>query len=137
LAAVALMTLSAVILFVLGALHFVYTFWGPKLTPRDPSVTIRMSEVALVISKQTIMWRCWIGFNASHSMGLMLFGLIYGYLAIAHSQILFHSPFLLVVGLGMAGGICAVSRVYLFSIPFAGTSISLACYVAGIVMSRS
>jgi hypothetical protein len=23
------------------------------------------------------MWKAWVGFNVSHSMGLMLFGLIY------------------------------------------------------------
>jgi hypothetical protein len=39
-----------------------------------------------------------VGFNASHSMGLILFGLVFGYLALAHRQLLFQSPFLLVVG---------------------------------------
>ena len=35
-------------------------------------------------TKETTMWRCWVGFNASHSMGLILFGLAFGYLALAH-----------------------------------------------------
>ncbi len=52
------------------------------------------------------MWRCWMGFNASHSMGLILFGLIYGYLALAHDQLLFRSPFLLLVGLVMLAHLC-------------------------------
>jgi hypothetical protein len=134
--AVVLMALSASILFTLGLLHLVYTFWGPKLTPRDPALRIRMSEVALVITKETTIWRCWIGFNASHTMGLMLFGVIYGFLAIAHSQMLFHSPFLLVVGFAMVGGVCVLGRRYFFSVPFIGASISLVCYVASIVMSR-
>src|SRR5215813_10319922 len=99
------MTLSAGILFALGSIHLVYTFWGPKLTPRDPALRIRMSEVPLVISKATTTWRCWVGFNASHSMGAMFFGVIYGDLAIGHSQLLFHSPELLAVGLAMVGGL--------------------------------
>jgi len=69
-------------------------------------------------------------------MGAILFGLIYGFLAIVHRQLLFQSPFLLVVGLAMVGGFFALSKVYWFSIPFTGISISLACYVASIVMSR-
>jgi hypothetical protein len=53
-----------------------------------------------------------MGFNASHSMGLILFGLIYGYLALAHGQLLFRSPFLLVVGLAMLCGLVALCKVY-------------------------
>ena len=135
--AVVLMTLSAGILFTLGLLHLVYTFWGPKLTPRDPALRIRMSEVSPVITKETTMWRAWVGFNASHSMGAILLGLIYGFLAIAHSQLLFQSSFLIVVGLAMLGGFFALGKVYWFSIPFTGISISLTCYVASIVMSRA
>ena len=47
------------------------------------------------------------------------------------------APFLLVVGLAMVGGFLALGKVYWFSIPFTGISISLACYVASIVMSRA
>lgn len=135
-AAVVLMTLCTAILFVLGAFHFVYTFRGPKLTPRDPALRSRMNEISPVITKETTMWRCWIGFNASHGMGLMLFGLVYGFLTVAHGQLLFHSPFLLLVGFAMVTGVSVLSKRYFFSVPFLGTSVSLACYVGSIVMSR-
>jgi hypothetical protein len=78
-----------------------------------------------------------MGFNASHSMGLILFGLIYGYLALAHGQLLFRSPFLLVVGLAMLGGLVVLCKVYFFSGPLTYVSISLACYLAGIALSRA
>jgi hypothetical protein len=70
-------------------------------------------------------------------MGLILFGLIFGFLALAHGQLLFHSPFLLVVGLTMLGGLAVLFKVYFFSAPFTGICISLACYVASIVLSRA
>ena len=130
------MVLSASIGLTLGVLHLVYTFWGTKLTPRDPALRVSMSEISPVITKQTTMWRCWVGFNASHSMGAILFGLIYGYLAIGHSQLLFQSPFLLIVGLAMLGGFFALAKIYWFSAPFTGISISLVCYVVSIVASR-
>jgi hypothetical protein len=137
LAAKILMVLSASIIFTLGVVHLVYTFWGPNLTPRDPALQISMSQIAPVITKETTMWQCWVGFNASHSMGLILFGLVFGFLALAHGQLLFQSPFLLVVGLAMLGGFVVLCKVYFFSAPLTGISISLACYVASIALSRA
>ena len=81
------------------------------------------------------MWRCWVGFNASHSMGLILFGLVFGYLALAHGRLLFQSPFLLVVGLAMLGGFVVLCKLCFFSVPLAGISISLACYLASMALS--
>ena len=137
LAAKILMVLSASIIFTLGVVHLVYTFWGPKLTPRDPALQISMSQISPVITKETTMWRAWVGFNASHSMGLILFGLVFGFLTLAHGQLLFKSPFLLVVGLAMLGGLVVLCRVYFFSVPLTGICISLACYLASIVLSRT
>jgi hypothetical protein len=131
------MALSASIIFTLGVVHLVYTLWGLKLTPRDPVLQISMSQISPVITKETTMWRCWVGFNASHSMGLILFGLVFGFLGLAHSQLLFRSPFLLVVGLAMLGGFVVICKVYLFRVPLTGVSISLACYVASIALSRA
>ena len=70
-------------------------------------------------------------------MGAILFGLVFGFLAVAHSQILFQSTFLLLTGLLMLGGYLALGRVYWFSAPFTGISVSLACYVASVAVARA
>ena len=132
-AATVLMLASAAIVFALGALHLTYTFFGAKLTPRDPALQARMREVSPVITKETTMWRCWVGFNASHSMAALLYGLIYGFLAVAHREILFGSPYLLAVGFLMIGGFVLLARAYWFSIPYAGVSVALACYVTSVI----
>src|SRR6202522_4480342 len=131
------MVVSASIVFTLGVFHLAYTFRGSLLTPRDPALQISMSQISPVITKETTMWRCWVGFNASHSMGLILFGLVFGFLVLAHGQLLFQSPFLLVVGLAMLGGLVVLCKLYFFSGPLVGMSISLGCYVASIALSRS
>src|SRR5580658_5029665 len=136
LAAKILMVLSASIVFTLGVVHLVYTFWGPRLTPRDPALQVSMSQIAPVITKETTMWRCWVGFNATHSMGLILFGVVFGFLALAHVELLFQSPMLLGVGLAMLGALVVLCKLYFFSMPLAGMSLSLAGYVASIVLSR-
>jgi hypothetical protein len=135
LVATVLMSFSAAILLTLGVLHLVYTFWGPKLTPRDSALQSAMRQISPVITKETTMWRAWVGFNASHSMGAILFGLIYGFLANAHAELLFGSPFLLLVGLAMLSGFFLLGKFYWFRIPFVGISISLVCYVVSIAAS--
>jgi hypothetical protein len=131
-----LMVVSAGIILALGALHLAYTFWGPKLTPRDHALQVSMDQVSPVISRETTMWRAWVGFNASHSMALILFGLIYCFLAITNSSLLFRSPFLLIVGLAMLVGLLILCKVFWFRVPFIGVGISLVCYLASIAASR-
>jgi hypothetical protein len=131
--AMTLMSVSALVVLALGVLHLVYTFSGPKLTPRDPALQAQMSEVPLVITRQTTMWRAWIGFNASHSMGAILFGLVYGFLGNAYPELLFNSPFLLIVGFAMLAGLAVLAKLYWFRIPFRGVAVALVCYVSSIV----
>lgn len=129
-----LIAASAAITLLLGAIHLLYTFYGQKLFPRDPALLARMQEISPVITRQTTMWRAWIGFNASHSYGLMLFGAIYGYLALAHGDILFQSVFLLAVGLALLIGYIVLCKKYFFRIPLLGVLLATALYVGALVI---
>lgn len=132
----ALMCASAAIVFVLGTAHLIYTFYGKKLQPRDPKLLGAMQQDHLGITRQTTVWRAWLGFNASHSLGAMLFGLIYGYLALAHPQLLFGSAFLLVVGAAMLGALLVLAVRYWFSIPRNGICLALACYLLSVLLAQ-
>lgn len=130
------MAASAAILAVVGALHVYGTLFDSDLSPRDPALQKRMREVSPVITDETTMWRAWIGFNVGFGMGAMLHGLVYAFLAVAHARLLFGSRFLLAAGFLMSGGFTALSRRYLFKIPAFCFGVSLACYVASIVLAR-
>ncbi len=130
-----LMAASAGIILLLGAIHLLYTFAGIRLHPRDPELRRQMQRVPPVLSAQTSMWRAWVGFNASHSMGALLFGLVYGFLAIGYGDLLFSSPFLLGLGLSMLLGYTVLGAVYWFSIPLAGISMALLLYLASVVVA--
>lgn len=134
-AASILMAASAGVILALGLVHLLYTFHGEKLTPRDPMLQAAMRAASPVLTRQTTMWKAWVGFNASHSLGAILFGLVYGYLALAHGAFLFASPFLLAVGFGMLATYLALGYAYWFSIPFRGIGLSLACYVAAVAFA--
>ena len=129
----AFMLASAAIIFALGAVHLLYTFRGRKLTPRDPALQTAMTQVSPVISRETTMWKAWVGFNASHSMGALLFGLVYGWFALAHPAQLFASWFLLAVGFAMLAGFIALGRVYWFSVPFRCIVLATVLYGAALV----
>jgi len=129
--------LSAAVILALGVVHLLYTFRGPKLMPRDRALQARMREVSPVISRETTMWKAWIGFNASHALGAILFGLVYGYLALAHPAVLFQSAFLLGLGLCLLAAYAALGKAYFFSVPFTGILIALVSYVIGLVAALS
>jgi hypothetical protein len=124
---------SAAVIFTLGALHLLYTFKGTRLHPRDPALATRMLEVSPRISQETTMWRAWVGFNASHSYGALLFGLVYGYLALAHRDFLFDSAFLLAIGAVFLAGYVFLGKRYWFSVPYRGVLLATAFYVVGVL----
>ncbi|WP_211441918.1 LIC_13387 family protein [Collimonas humicola] len=129
-----LVAASAAIILLLGLLHLLYTFYGPKLFPRDRELQTRMQEVSPVITRQTTMWKAWVGFNASHSYGLILFGAVYGYLALAHSDFLFQSVFLLLLGLILLFGYVFLAKRYFFRIPFRGTLLATILYTLALII---
>ena len=129
-----LVAAAAAIFLVLGCLHLAYTFIGPKFDPRDAALKLRMQEVSPVITRETTMWRCWVGFNASHSYGAILFGWIYGYLALAHGKLLFESPFLLLTGVAFIAAYAVLARTYWFSIPFRGIVTGAVLYALALVV---
>jgi hypothetical protein len=126
---------SAAVILLLGLLHLLYTFRGPMLHPSDSDLTAKMMTVSPVISQETTMWRVWIGFNATHSFGLILFGGIYGYLAMRHSAFLFHSRFLLALGFALLLCYAVTARLYFFSAPFRGVVLAAGLYLLGIVLN--
>ena len=63
----------------LGLLHALYTFADisrpRRLVPDNPAVIEAMSSSGVRLARGgTTMWRAWVGFNFSHSLGAILFG---------------------------------------------------------------
>jgi len=128
---------SAAVILALGMVHLLYTFHGTKLHPRDPQLRQQMEETSPVITRRTTMWRAWVGFNASHSFGAILFGLVYGYLGLLHTAFLLDSGFLLGLGLLLLGGYVFLGKRYWFSVPFRGIVLASLLYVAALLSALS
>jgi hypothetical protein len=130
-----LIAVSAAVILSMGLLHLLYTFYGTKLLPRDTELLVRMREVSPVISRQTTMWKAWVGFNASHSFSAILFGFVYGYLALLHAAFLFQSTFLLLLGLALLLGYLGLAKSYWFSAPLRGILLATVLYAAGLLIA--
>jgi hypothetical protein len=127
----ALVALSAIVVVFLGAVHVYYTVATDKFEPRDADLKGRLEAVSPVLTRHTTMWKAWIGFNLSHSLGLLLFGVVYGYLAIFRFSVLQDSTFLLVTGALLLSVYAVLGKLYWFSAPFHGISLALVLYFAG------
>jgi hypothetical protein len=127
-----LIAASALVIFILGAVHLWFTFVGTKLHPRNLSVQTSMEAEHPVLTRQTTIWKAWVGFNASHSYGAMLFGLVYGYLAVAESSFLSAATFLLVVGWLLLLGYGFLGKRYWFSVPFRGIVLANVLYIVAL-----
>lgn len=119
----------------LGILHTVYTitdtYKPKKLTPYKSGVMNLMKESTLAITKETNMWRAWVGFNISHSIGILFFSLTYLYLSISYISFLESSLFFMSAAPIISLTYFILSKKYWFSIPAIGSAIGLLCFVAG------
>ena len=120
---------SAAVIFALGLAHLVLTFHGNKLHPREASLIEAMKAASPVLTRQTTMWKTWIGFNASHSLGALLFGLVFGYFAAVAPSLFFGSLYLRGVGLALLAGYVFLGKQYWFSTPFRGIVLASVLYV--------
>lgn len=133
--AAALIAASACILGALGAIHLLYTFRGTRLHPRDPGLQRAMEQSALVITRQTTVWRANKGFNGTHSLGILAFAAIYTHLALWRPAVLADSPFLMALGMAVLLAYLVLARRYFFSVPFRGVALASALYALGWVLA--
>ena len=119
---------------VLGIAHALATPLAPTdrkgLSPRDPAVAEALRGTTPLLTRRTDLWRLWVGFNLSHSLGAVAF-----------------AAFVLAIGL-TPGGFAALSAVcvplsalvaaaylgvgirYWFRTPIVGCAVSLTCFLA-------
>lgn len=129
-----LIAASAMVILFLGTMHLVLTYSGPAFHPRDAALMAAMKADSPRVSRGTTMWRAATGFHASHSLGAMMFGLIYAYLALEGSGFLFRSIFLSAFGMLVLLSYLVLAKVYWFKIPLRGIALANVLYAAGLAV---
>ena len=123
-----LLITGALIFGVLGAIHLLYTFFTNKFDARDSLVTRAMKRTSPVLTKETSMWRAWIGFNASHSLGAMLVAAVYIPLTVSYFSVIQQSLWFSLLPVLVGLSYLVLARAYWFKIPFLGVLISTLCF---------
>jgi hypothetical protein len=126
-----LLTLGGTVFIVLGSLHAIYTLLDlrnpRRLVPADPSVRHAMANTAVKLSGgSTDMWRAWIGFNFSHSLGVLLVGILAVWAGSRDAVPAGIVPLLTLI----ACIYLVLALRYWFSHPAIGIAIGTACFAA-------
>lgn len=108
----------------LGTIHLIYTLFTNKFETRDANLTQAMKNVSPNISGDTSVWNAWIGFNLSHSTGVIFFALIYIPLAVNYMEIIEQSIWLSFLPVIVGVVYMILAKRYWFKVPLYGISLS-------------
>ena len=129
-------------LFLIGAVPFVFlgtahAFATPLqpadskgLSPRDPAMREAMTRETPLLTRRTNLWLAWVGFNMSHSLGAVLFGvvvLLIGRNATTYSA---QAGVFLPLAVVVSALYLLLGVRYWFRTPVIGIAFSGACFVA-------
>jgi len=124
-----LIAFGATLLGFFGTLHIVYTFFTNKLEPRDAATAAAMKATNPVLTRRANFWEGWIGFNATHGLGMLLFAATYLVLAFSHMSWLRDSPTLTWLSVAGSATYLAIARRYFFRTPIIGAAVATACFL--------
>jgi fucose 4-O-acetylase-like acetyltransferase len=115
----------------LGFMHWLYTFMDMstprKLAPRDDAVRLAMDATTLKLTARTTMWKAWMGFNHSHSLGAIVFGLVFLILALQDFTALSKNMPLMTIAVVVPLIYLWVGLRFWFRTPIIGISVSAVC----------
>jgi hypothetical protein len=129
-------------LFLFGALPFVirglaHAFHTPRapaeskgLSPRDPALREAMVRETLLLTRRTNLWLCWVGFNLSHSLGAVLFGVVVLLVGRTPASFQAQAGVFLPLAVVVSGVYLVLGLRYWFRTPILGIAVSSACFLA-------
>ena len=129
-----LLIIGASIFGILGTIHLLYTYFTNKFEAHDTAVTEAMKGTSPILTKETSVWSAWVGFNASHSLGVMSFAAVYIPLAASYFQIIQQSLWFSFLPVIIGLSYLALAKKYWFKTPFVGILISTICFVGAAVL---
>lgn len=119
----------------LGSIHLYYTFFTTAFSSSNQKMIQAMKSSSPILSPEINMWKAWIGFNASHSSGLLFVGLLNFYLALRYFGQVASDPFFSIITILTIGFYVWLAEKYWFTIPFVGVSVALICFVVSYALT--
>lgn len=126
--------LGSSIFILLGIIHLFYTFFTNNFSSRNKVVVDEMKSSYPYLTNETTIWKAWVGFNASHSIGAIFFGLINYYLSYKFYSILQNDFFLFGINILTVIFYLWLAKKYWFKMPFIAILLTLICYVISFII---
>ncbi len=126
--------LGSLLILILGVIHLYYTFFSNKFLARDAETVERMKKYSPLLTKRTTMWEAWVGFNGSHSLGAIFFGMVNLILALQYVEIFQKSIGILILDDLTLLFYQFLAIKYWFKIPIAGIAVSAFCFLAATLL---
>ena len=127
------------ILLLLGFVHLVLTLQsspaGGPMTPTDPTTRQAMERIGglgLAPDIETSLWRSWVGFNLSHSVGVIVIALVVIVPAATDLEGAVANPWWLAAALGLPPVFLLLSIRYWFKNPTVGITLAGALIWGGV-----
>jgi hypothetical protein len=131
--------LGASIFLILGIFHGVLTLQdlrNPRtFTPPDAALRQAMQQSNIAIHPQTNLWKAWLGFNLSHSLGLVMFGGTFVAIGLFYFEVFANSYWLQSCALLIATAYLIMSLKFWFDRPAIASTIALVCFVVAAELS--
>lgn len=113
---------------ILGSIHLLYTFFTDKFSPRDEKLLADMKAVSPVLTKDISMWNAWMGFNGSHSSGIIFIAAINIFMALNFFPMLVKSHGYFLFNIVTLAFYVFLAAKFWFSKPLIGACVTLTCY---------
>ena len=126
--------IGSVVIALMGSLHLRITFFSDKLFPRNKKLVDEMNVSPLILTTKSTMWKSWIGFNATHSSGVLFIGLINFYSAVNYFEMLRSDKFIAAFTILTIGFYAWVAKKYWFKTVLAGILIAWICFISSYVL---
>ncbi len=106
-----------------------------KFAPRDDVVRIGMQATTMRLTNRTTLWKGYMGFHHSHSIGAIFFGLIFLILAVQNFGALVDNLILMRLATVVPLIYLWVSVRFWFRTPTIGIGIGAACFIASFLLT--
>jgi hypothetical protein len=126
---------GSLIMLTLGGIHLYYTFFSDKFRPANEALHAMMEKTPMRLTRRTTLWKAWMGFNASHSVGAIYIGVVNIFLALRFPGLLQSTFFLYAFNIAVIGFYGWLAHKYWFKVPFVGVLLTLVLYVTAAVVA--
>lgn len=127
--------IGSLIFTVLGTLHLAGILFTDKFLPDNKKLIDDLKLASTNLSKHTNMWSGWIGFNTSHSTGLMFIGIANIYLSVNYFTLMQTDNMFFIFNILTVGFYVWIAKKYWFKIPQTGIIITFICFIISYILT--